>query len=82
MRDWEASAARAMGHVWMTDCESLYQHLMSQRLNQVENKRLAIGLFALRQQIWERDGHRTLEIDHSCAEYPRCIDTSVAGIRI
>ena len=77
MRNWEESASRAMGHVWMTDCESLYQHLMSQRLNQVENKRLAIDLMALRQQIWERDGHRTLEIDHSCGDYPRWIDTSV-----
>jgi hypothetical protein len=77
MRNWEESAARAMGHVWMTDCDSLYEHLMSQRLNAIENKRLAIDLMALRQQIWERDGERTLEIDHSCGDYPRWIDTSV-----
>ena len=50
---------------------------MSQRLNTIENKRLAIDLMALRQQIWERDGERTLEIDHSCGDYPRWIDTSV-----
>ena len=66
-----------MGHVWMTDCDSLYEHLMSQRLNTIEKKRLAMDLMALRQQIWERDGERTLEIDHSCGEYPRWIDTSV-----
>ena len=77
MRNWEESAAREMGHVWMTDCDSLYEHLMSQRLNTIENKRLAIDLMALRQQIWERDGERTLEIDHSCGDYPRWIDTSV-----
>jgi len=77
MKNWEESAATAMGHVWMTDCESLYQHLMSQRLNAIENKRLAIDLMALRQQIWERGGERTLEIDHSCGDYPRWIDTSV-----
>ncbi len=77
MKNWEETAARAMGHVWMTDCESLYQHLMSQRLNSVENKRLAIDLMGLRQQIWERDGERTLEVDHSCGDYPRWIDTSV-----
>ena len=77
MRNWEETASQAMGHVWMTDCESLYQHLMSQRLNQVENKRLAIDLMGLRQQIWERNGERTLEIDHSCGDYPRWIDTSV-----
>jgi hypothetical protein len=77
MRNWEESSAQAMGHVWMTDCESLYQHLMSHRLNAIENKRLAIDLMALRQQIWERNGERTLEVDHSCGDYPRWIDTSV-----
>ena len=64
-----------MGHVWMTDCDSLYEHWMSQRLNAIENKRLAIDLMALRQQIWERDGERTLVVDHSCGDYPRWIDT-------
>ena len=32
---------------------------------------------ALRQQIWERGGERTLEVDQSCGDYPRWIDTSV-----
>ena len=77
IRDWENSAAENMGHCWMTDCDSLFEHLMSQRLNSIENKRLAIDLMALRQQIWERSGERTLEIDHSCGDYPRWIDTSV-----
>ena len=43
----------------------------------MENKRLAVDLMALRQQIWERDGERTLKIDHSCGDYPRRIDISV-----
>ena len=30
-----------------------------------------------RQQIWERDGERTFEVDHSSGDYPRWIDTSV-----
>ena len=77
MHDWEDSAQQAMGHCWMTDCDSLYEHLMSQRLNTIENKRLAIDLMALRQQIWERNGERTLVVDHSCGDYPRWIDTSV-----
>ena len=76
MRNWEESAAQSMGHCWMTDCDSLYEHLMSQRLNSIENKRLAIDLMALRQQIWERQGERTLEVDCSCGDYPRWIDTS------
>ena len=77
MRNWEESAANEMGHCWMTDCGSLYEHLVSQRLNSIENKRLAIDLMALRQQIWERNGERTLEIDHGSGDYPRWIDTSV-----
>ena len=32
---------------------------------------------ALRQQIWERGGERTLGMDHSCGDYPRRIDSSV-----
>ena len=74
---WEDSASQHMGHCWMTDCDSLYEHLMSQRFNSIDNKRLAIDLMALRQQIWERDGERTLEVDHSSGDYPRWIDTSV-----
>ena len=42
IRNLEETAARAMGHVWMTDCDSLYEHLMSHRLNTIENKCLAI----------------------------------------
>ncbi len=67
--DWsngEESGSNEMGHCWMTDCDSLYEHLMSPRLNTIDNKRLQIDLAALRQQIWERGGERSLEVDHSC----------------
>eukprot|EP00973_Karenia_brevis_P082860 11488617-Karenia_brevis.AAC.1 len=37
---------------------------------------LSIDLMALRQQIWEREGERTEEVDHSSGDYPRWIDTS------
>ena len=77
MRRWEESAAKRMGHCWFTDCDSLYEHLMSHRTNSIDNKRLAIDLKALRQLVWERDGERTLEVDSSSGDYPRWIDTSV-----
>ena len=77
MANWEESAAAHMGHVWMTDCDSLYEHLVAPRFNSIENKRLAIDLMALRQQIWERGGERTQVVDHSSGDYPRWIDTSV-----
>ena len=65
-----------MGHVWFTDCDSLYEHLISPKSNSVDNKRLAIDLMALRQYVWERNGERTEYIEHSSGDYPRWIDTS------
>jgi hypothetical protein len=76
IRNWEESAAAAMGHIWFTDCDSLYEHLVSTRLNQIENKRLRIDMMALRQQIWERAGERTEVLDYMTGDYPRWIDTS------
>ena len=67
-RNWEESAANEMGHFWTTDCDSLYEHLMSQRLNTIEDKRLAIDLTTFRQQIWERGCERTVGVDHSCGD--------------
>ena len=60
----------------MTDCDSLYEHLVAPKLNSIDNKRLGIDLMALRQQVWERNGERTQEVDHSSGDYPRWIDTS------
>ena len=78
LRNWEASACKTMGHVWMTDCDSLYEHLISPKFNNIENKRLGIDLMALRQQIWEKeDGDRSMVRDGSSGDYPKWIDTSV-----
>ena len=74
--NWEESASSQMGHCWMTDCDSLYEHLVAPKLNSIDNKRLGIDLMALRQQVWERNGERTQEVDHSSGDYPRWIDTS------
>ena len=76
MSDWENSASQQMGHVWMTDCDSLFEHLVSPKLNTVADKRLSIDLMALRQLVWERGGERQQFVDHSCGDYPRWIDTS------
>ena len=76
LKDWEQSSSSQMGHVWFTDCDSLYEHLISPKNNSVDNKRLAIDLMALRQYVWERNGERSQYIEHSCGDYPRWIDTS------
>ena len=65
-----------MSHVWLTDCDSLYEHLISPKMTQVANKRLAIDLKDLRQQVWERAGERTEEVDSTSGDYPIWIDTS------
>ena len=76
LKNWEDSSAAHMGHCWMTDCDSLFEHLTSPKMNSVENKRLGIDLMALRQLVWERSGERTQYIDHDSGDYPRWIDTS------
>ena len=50
--------------------------MVSPSNKQVANKRLAIDLKSLRQQIWVRDGDRTEVVDHTSGDYPRWIDTS------
>jgi len=75
-RNWELSASENMSHVWLTDCDSLYEHLISPSTKQVANKRLAIDLKALRQSVWERAGERTDVVDSTSGDYPRWIDTS------
>ena len=76
MADWEGSSANVMGHVWMTDCDSLYEHLISTKHKSVDNKRLNVDLMALRQLVWERGGERQEYVDHSRGDFPRWIDTS------
>ena len=73
---WEDTSSDNMSHVWVTDCESLYENIISPKMNSVDNKRLAIDLSALRQLVWERDGERTQIADSTRGDYPRWIDTS------
>ena len=52
IRQWEKTGSAATGHVWFTDCESLFAHLVSHNTKHVDNKRLAIDLPALKPLIW------------------------------
>ena len=65
-----------MGHVWFADCESLFAHLISPNTKQVDNKRLAIELSALKQLIWDNWDDCDEEVDGSNGDHPRWIDTS------
>ena len=45
-------ACDAMTIGWLTDCRSLYDHLLQPGMSEVTDKRLAIDLTALRQDVW------------------------------
>ena len=66
-RQWEEKASAAMGHVWFADLTNT---------KQVDNKRLAIDLSALKQLIWENRDDCDEEVDGSKGDYLRWIDTS------
>ena len=76
IRQWEETASAAMGHVMFTDCASLLSHLISPNTKQVDNKRLAIDLSALKQLIWDNRDDCDEEVDGSKGDAPRWIDTS------
>jgi hypothetical protein len=74
MRRWEETYSEHMANIWLTDWDSLCEHLISNGSEQVDNKRLAIDLAALRQLVGERGGECTDVIDSSSGDYPRWID--------
>ena len=76
IRQWEETASAAMGHVWFADCESPFFHLISPNAKQVDNKRLAIDLSALKELLWDNRDNCDEEVDGSKGDYPRWLDTS------
>ena len=69
-------ASAAMGHIWFTDCESFFSHLVSLNTKEVDNKRLAIDLSVLKQVIWDNRDDCDEEVDGSKGDDLRWIDTS------
>ena len=55
LKGWHEETQKKMRHLWVTDCRSLSDHLNSQQINKVADKRLMIELMAMRQQLWEND---------------------------
>jgi len=75
-RNWEEPSREHMTHLWMTDCESLEEHLTNPTLAKISDKRLAVDLAALRQLIWQKDGTEVEDLDKSMLDQIRWIDTS------
>ena len=63
IRQWEETASAALGHVWFTDCESVFAHVVRPNTKQVANKRLAIDLSALEHLIWDNRDDCDEEVD-------------------
>ena len=74
--DWENSSSSLMPHVCFTDCGSLRDHLCSETISKIDDKRLSIEMAAMRQFIWERNGVRTDTIDQTSGDIVKWIDTS------
>ena len=54
--DWKEKSSMNMGHLWVTDCENLEEHLTAPTMGRTDDKRLSIDLSSLRQYIWTRGG--------------------------
>jgi ribosomal protein L24 len=53
LKDWETKSRSFRQHIWITDCKSLEEHLKSDTMGKVDDKRLSIDIQTLRQLIWE-----------------------------
>ena len=74
---WESRSAELTKNVWMTDCQSLHDYLVSTVANGSEDKRLEIDLESLRESLWEwPDGRPKDAITDGQTDRPRWIDTS------
>ena len=65
IRQWEETASAATENVWFEDCESLFSQLIFPSTKQVDNKRLAIDLPALKELIWDNRDDCDEEVDLS-----------------
>ena len=53
---WMVEAQDRVSVTWVTDCFSLWSHLMNPAAGSVADKRLAVDLCALRQELWREKG--------------------------
>ena len=51
MRDWQRMSSERLGHLWLTDGESLVAHLKNPKNEKVDNVRLSIDFQRSRQVL-------------------------------
>ena len=81
--EWEVSCAKAMPHLWLSDCEALVSHLKNPKDERLENVRLSIDIASLKQRLWtdkEGEMHDDVPVsrckDNKTNNMIRWIDTS------
>ena len=76
-RKWEVTSRQNMQHLWLTDCKSLEDHLLSESLTKTDDKRLSVDIAALRQLIWQNANEEDQEeLNDDMPDKIRWIDTS------
>ena len=77
LKDWETKSRSFRQHIWITDCKSLEEHLKSDTMGKVDDKRLSIDIQTLRQLIWEDANEEEQdELRDDMPDVIRWIDTS------
>ena len=56
-KNWETSASNHCQNLWLTDCNSTSTYFLRLALGRITDRRLAIGVAALRQSLWRWPGH-------------------------
>ena len=77
LRNWEERTRSFKQHIWITYCKSLEEHLKSDAINKVYDKRLSIDIQALTQLIWENaEGEEQDELNYQFPDLIQWVDTS------
>ncbi|CAE7200469.1 GIP [Symbiodinium sp. CCMP2592] len=85
MKRWEATSAKFVKQIWMTDCKSLELTLSNPKCNKHSDKRLSIEIASLRQELWRKAGEKAgypfyddyKPADDQLTDIVRWIDTDV-----
>ncbi|OLQ03412.1 Copia protein [Symbiodinium microadriaticum] len=85
MKRWEATSAKFVKQIWMTDCKSLETTLSNPKCNKHSDKRLSIEIASLRQELWRKAGEKAGDpfyddykpADDQLTDIVRWIDTDV-----
>ena len=85
MKRWEATSAKFVKQIWMTDCKSLETTLTNPKCNKHSDKRLSIEIASLRQELWRKAGEKAGDpfyddykpADDQLTDIVRWIDTDV-----